>query len=269
MRINNPLGGGGPHATDHEPLGADQMSIDAPAATGSLRTLGGGAQQAAAGNSGHVEDHALGGVTHIGGITAAQHGALGTIVGAHGHDDLDTVGINDHHDRDHGTTHEPGGADAMGVDAADATGSLRTLGTGAGQAGQGILAHAELHAASHEPGGGDAMAVDSVVATGSLRTLGTGAQQAAAGPHTHAGGGADVKGGRETGIADNGSRAVSFTTAFRGYTERRCCSGKHQCKSGPSASQRNLDDRVHYQHPQGARRSNGHLGRAMARLGHR
>lgn len=40
----------------------------------------------------------------------------------------------------HATTHQPGGSDAMAVDAAAATGSLRTLGTGATQAMQGSLA---------------------------------------------------------------------------------------------------------------------------------
>ncbi len=40
----------------------------------------------------------------------------------------------------HATPHQPGGTDAMAVDAAAATGSLRTLGTGAAQAMQGSLA---------------------------------------------------------------------------------------------------------------------------------
>jgi len=42
------------HATRHEPLGADVMAVDAVAATGSLRTLGSGAQQAAVGDHTHV-----------------------------------------------------------------------------------------------------------------------------------------------------------------------------------------------------------------------
>jgi len=87
----------------------------------------------------------------------------------------------------HHTTHEPGGTDAMAVDAAAATGSLRTLGTGATQATAGNdsrLSNARTptaHATTHQPGGSDAMAVDAAAATGSLRTLGTGATQAAAG----------------------------------------------------------------------------------------
>ena len=51
------------------------------------------------------------------------------------------------------------------------------------------------------------MAMDAVVGTGSLRTLGTGAQQAAVGDHTHAGGGADVKEGRETAITERSTQA--------------------------------------------------------------
>ncbi len=87
----------------------------------------------------------------------------------------------------HHATHEPGGTDAMAVDAVAATGSLRTLGTGAQQAAAGNdsrLTNARTptaHATTHQPGGSDPMAVDAVAATGSLRTLGTGAQQAAAG----------------------------------------------------------------------------------------
>ena len=43
---------------------------------------------------------------------------------------------------DHNARHEPGGGDAMAVDAAAATGSLRTLGTGAAQAATGNHTHA-------------------------------------------------------------------------------------------------------------------------------
>jgi len=43
------------HATEHEPGGSDEMTVDATAGTGSLRTLGTGAQQAAAGNHTHGE----------------------------------------------------------------------------------------------------------------------------------------------------------------------------------------------------------------------
>lgn len=87
----------------------------------------------------------------------------------------------------HHATHEPGGTDAMAVDAAAATGSLRTIGTGALQATAGNdarLTNARTptaHATTHQPGGTDAMAVDAAAATGSLRTLGTAATSAAAG----------------------------------------------------------------------------------------
>ena len=41
------------HDTAHEPSGADTMAVDAVAGTGSLRTLGTGSTQAAAGNHTH------------------------------------------------------------------------------------------------------------------------------------------------------------------------------------------------------------------------
>jgi len=137
------------HATSHQPGGSDAMAVDAAAATGSLRTIGTGALQAAAGNDSRLSDART---------PTAHH-----------------------------TTHEPGGSDAMAVDAAAAVGSLRTIGTGALQAAAGNdsrLTNARTptaHATTHQPGGSDPMAVDAAAATGSLRTIGTGALQAAAG----------------------------------------------------------------------------------------
>jgi hypothetical protein len=63
----------------------------------------------------------------------------------------------------HHGTHEPGGTDAMAVDAAAITGSLRTLGTGALQATAGNdsrLSNARTptaHATTHQSGGTDAL----------------------------------------------------------------------------------------------------------------
>lgn len=95
----------------------------------------------------------------------------------------------------HATSHQPGGADAMAVDAAAGVGSLRTLGTGATQAtagndarlsdnrtpldnsvtsakiADGTILHGDIAAANK----------DGLAGTPSMRTLGTGAQQAAAG----------------------------------------------------------------------------------------
>lgn len=58
----------------------------------------------------------------------------------------------------HAVSHQPGGSDAMAVDAAAATGSLRTLGTGATQAAPGSHAHAGIYepagaVAAHEAAG--------------------------------------------------------------------------------------------------------------------
>lgn len=52
----------------------------------------------------------------------------------------------------HATTHEPGGTDAMAVDAAAATGSLRTLGTGAQQAAAGTAPDAAVSAHDADSG---------------------------------------------------------------------------------------------------------------------
>lgn len=132
--------------TDAEIAAANK---DGLVAVPSMRTLGAGAQQAAAGNDARLSDART---------PTAHH-----------------------------TTHEPSGSDPMAVDAAAATGSLRTLGAGATQAVSGTdarLTNARTptaHAATHQPGGSDPMAVDAAAGTGSLRTIGTGAQQAMAG----------------------------------------------------------------------------------------
>lgn len=120
----SPIGGAlAAHHATHEPGGTDPMAVDAVAATGSLRTLGTGPQQAAPGNDAR--------------FTAPSPPTA------------------------HATTHQPGGADAMTVDAVAATGSLRTLGTGANQAAPGndarFAAGTAAHHASHEPGGADAL----------------------------------------------------------------------------------------------------------------
>lgn len=49
------------HKTSHEPSGSDALTVDAAAATGSLRTLGSGSTQAAAGNHSHGASGLTGG----------------------------------------------------------------------------------------------------------------------------------------------------------------------------------------------------------------
>jgi hypothetical protein len=130
----------------------------------------------------------------------------------------------------HASSHQPGGADAMAVDAAAGTGSLRTLGTTATSACAGNdsrLSDARTptaHKTSHEPGGADAMAVDAAAGTGSLRTLGTSATSACAGsdsrlsdartPTSHAsthvyGGGDEVIPARDVATLTNGTGSAS------------------------------------------------------------
>ena len=178
------------------------LASDAVAGTASRRTLGTGAQQAAAGNdsrltnartpTAHATTHQPGGADPMAVDAAAATGSLRTL----GTGAAQAAAGNDARFTDartptaHKTTHEPGGSDAMTVDAAAATGSLRTLGTGAQQAAAGNdsrLSNARAptaHASTHQPGGTDAMAVDAAAATGSLRTLGTAATQAAPGNDT-------------------------------------------------------------------------------------
>lgn len=70
----------------------------------------------------------------------------------------------------HASTHEDGGIDAMDIDAAPSTGSLRTLGTGSQQACAGDdsrLSDARTptaHGTSHESGGTDAIKLDDLAA---------------------------------------------------------------------------------------------------------
>jgi len=79
---------------------------------------------------------------------------------------------------------------AANKDGAAGVASMRTLGTGAGQAAAGNDARftdartPTAHRLTHEPGGSDPMTVDAAVATGSLRSLGAGAQQAMPGNRT-------------------------------------------------------------------------------------
>ena len=87
----------------------------------------------------------------------------------------------------HASSHNSGGSDALAIDAAAGTGSLRTLGatsTSAAAGNDARLSDARTptaHASSHNAGGSDALAIDAAAGTGSLRTLGTSATSAAAG----------------------------------------------------------------------------------------
>jgi hypothetical protein len=78
---------------------------------------------------------------HTGTIDDTMHGVRAT-ANAHGHADLSGVSANQHHPQLHHAAHEPAGSDAMAVDQAAATGSLRTLGSGSAQAASGDHAHA-------------------------------------------------------------------------------------------------------------------------------
>jgi len=83
------------HAASHQPGGGDAMTVDAVAGTGSLRTIGTGAQQACAGNdarlsdartpTAHTASHKHGGADEVATATAGANaipkaGAGGTLV---------------------------------------------------------------------------------------------------------------------------------------------------------------------------------------------
>lgn len=108
-----------------------------------------GSAWVASGGGGGTSDHAL-----LTNVTASQHHSNANdhanTEGAHSwhgahhtsfvqadHDALP----NPHHAQAHATAHQPGGGDAMAVDAAAGTGSLRTLGAGATQAAAGDHTH--------------------------------------------------------------------------------------------------------------------------------
>jgi hypothetical protein len=77
----------------------------------------------------------------------------------------------------HATSHQPGGGDAMAVDAAAATGSLRTLGTSGTTACAGNDARLSdartptAHATSHKSGGSDAIKLDELAEPTDITTL--------------------------------------------------------------------------------------------------
>lgn len=83
----------------------------------------------------HAQVHAIDGGAHTGDITDAQHGPR-TVANAHRHADLASVGVNDHHNRDHAATHSTAGADPM--DVVNISGWRRQTAGGAG-AGQDIF----------------------------------------------------------------------------------------------------------------------------------
>lgn len=109
----------------------------------------------------------------------------------------------------HHATHEPGGTDAMAVDAVAATGSLRTLGTGAAQAAAGNdsrLSDARTPTAHTHPA---ADIVSGVLATGRL-----GSGTPAAGTYVDGGTGAWT-----TLPAGGGGAAPSFVNQAKWYSD--------------------------------------------------
>ena len=82
----------------------------------------------------HASDHESGGADPLamgsiaGEITDPQHGVR-TQANAHAHSHLSGVGINDHHNRDHASTHLVGGADALSVGTPSSIGGSNSEGS--------------------------------------------------------------------------------------------------------------------------------------------
>jgi len=151
------------HAGDHVIGGADPLSVGAPSDIGTANAVGtltnfvrrdhihnhpSGLGVNLHHNQAHQADHlvgasdalSVGAPSNIG--TANSAGSLTNFVRRdHVHAHPSGLGINLHHNQVHDTTHEPGGDDAMAVDAVAGTGSLRTIGAGAQQSAAGNHGH--------------------------------------------------------------------------------------------------------------------------------
>jgi len=104
------------HAAEHEPAGGDPMTVDAVAGTGSLRTIGGGAQQAMAGNAAPAPGaHAGTHVPQTGGdpLTCAAPGAIDENASAEGV--ADYLARSDHNHQHTAALHENGGGAEISV----------------------------------------------------------------------------------------------------------------------------------------------------------
>ena len=155
-------------------------NVDGAAGTASLRTLGTGAQQAAAGNdarlsdtrtpTAHASTHAAAGADPV---TVAESQVTGLVSDLAAKEATANKGAASGYASLDGSTKVPIAQLPTG-----STSSTVAIGNDA------RLSDARTptaHAASHNAGGSDAMAIDAAAATGSLRTLGTAATSAAAG----------------------------------------------------------------------------------------
>lgn len=113
----------------------------------------------------HASRHKHGGADEVATATPAANaipkaGAGGKLAAAWLQEVLAYADLTDDPYGDHNARHEPGGADPMAVDAVAATGSLRTLGTGAQQAAPGNDSRFVTGGDAHDHVGGDGAQID-------------------------------------------------------------------------------------------------------------
>jgi hypothetical protein len=127
-------------------------------------------------------------------LDTTHHGALAGPANAHRHSDLASIGIDDHHARDHATRHHSGGGDALALGSiagnlTDAQHGSRTVANAHAHShlsGVGVNDHHNRdHAATHAVGGADALSVGTPAAIGASNAEGS-ATNFARRDHVHA-----------------------------------------------------------------------------------
>ena len=115
-------------------------------------------------------------------LDETHHGALSGPANAHRHSDLASIGIDDHHAKDHATRHHSGGGDAMALgfiagNLTDAQHGSRTQANAHAHShlsGVGVNDHHNRdHASSHLVGGTDALSVGTPSSIGASNSAGS------------------------------------------------------------------------------------------------
>lgn len=114
------------HAASHKDGGADELDVEEFATAGAANTV------------------------------AKSDGAGGLAMGSVAHSEVTSVGIDDHHARDHAASHSDGGADEVSVEALATAGAANLVPVSDGAGGLSMAAPAPAaHETSHRSGGSD------------------------------------------------------------------------------------------------------------------